>query len=278
MIVIADSGSSKTAWSLADYNGDIRSATTVGLNPMHTSNEDFIRIVVESEISKWPREAVTHVFFYGAGIANGSMQKEVSGSLTNLFKNAEVSVESDLLGAAHAGFGASKGIIGILGTGSNSGLYNGEEIIYSIAPLGYMLGDEGSGTALGKAFTKQFLRNQLPEPIAHSFRQFYPDYNRLLTAIYTPKQSAKILASMVPFLVEHKKETAIKELILVEIQRYFQLIRSYDSSLPIVLVGSVAYYFKEEIINFAQKDGFVIKNIIKSPIHRLTQYHIEKLK
>ena len=276
MIVVADSGSSKTAWTLIDSDGETQITTTSGLNPMHTSHEDFIRILRESDLSFWPTSEVTYVYYYGAGIADLTMQNVVCDYLSHVFNSAKISAGSDLLGAARAAFGNKKGIIGILGTGSNSGYYDGKKILSTIPPLGYILGDEGSGTALGKAFVQHFLRNQLPDVITNKFKQFYADYDRLLTSIYTPKVSAKILASMVPFLLEHKTEPAIKNILEAEFQRYFQLFVSYDRSMPIVLVGSVAYYFKEEIGNIAQNEGLVIANIIQSPIEGLTQYHIRK--
>ena len=167
MWLIADSGSTKTEWRLFDAGGIHEKASTRGLNPLFFNKDKFIEVIKKELPSSWFSN-VSNVWFYSAGTATPKVKKSTAEWLKSIFTNCEIKVESDLLAAARATCGSDKGIIAILGTGSNSALYNGHAIIEHIKPLGYILGDEGSGVALGKSLLRKLLRNEFSEQLSQS--------------------------------------------------------------------------------------------------------------
>lgn len=275
MIVIADSGSSKTDWRLITKAGVIEKAQTKGLNPHLTPELDFKKEVQNSELLNWPINSVEKVYFYSAGITDIKLKKEVASWLKATFNNAEIEAKSDLLAAARAIYGITEGIIGIIGTGSNSGYFNGSEIEQTIPALGYMLGDEGSGNALGKRLVVAFLRDELPSTLAKEFESIYPDFDDLLNYIYRSNQPARLLASFVPFIHQHQEDSFIRQLVQDEFVKYFRLMGKYERISRVGLVGSVAHYFSNTLHQVAETAGIKIYKILKSPIDSLTLHHTQ---
>ena len=273
MIIIADSGSSKTDWRLVTRDGVTEELQTIGLNPHIISATGFKKEIHSSGLLDWPINAIDKVYFYGAGITGRKLQENVANWLKSALKVPEIVADSDLLAAARAIYGDDNGVIGILGTGSNSGYFNGSEIERSIPALGYMIGDEGSGNALGRQLVKSFLRNELSPALAHEFKAFYPDYNDLLNNIYRNIQPARFLASFVPFIHQHQDEQFISQLVEDEFVKYFILMRNYGVVSKVGLVGSIAHYFSDTLHNVAAIEGIILHKIIKSPIDALTLYH-----
>lgn len=275
MIVIADSGSSKTDWRLITKDGVGAKAQTSGLNPLILSEVDFKQELQNSKLKDWPANSIEKVYFYGAGITNINVQEKIAEWLKPTFHKADIMANSDLLGAARAIYGTEDGIIGIIGTGSNSGYFNGTKIEQTIPALGYMLGDEGSGNALGKLLVIAFLRDDLATTITSEFKSFYPDYDDLLNNIYKSNQPARLLASFVPFIHQHKEDSFIRQLVHDEFVKYFRLISKYENISRVGLVGSVAHYFSNPLHQVAEKAGIKIYKIIKSPIDSLTLHHTQ---
>jgi glucosamine kinase len=277
MIVIADSGSSKTDWRLISNEGVVEATQTIGLNPHIISASDFKKVLQNSDLVNWPLESVNKVYFYGAGITGIKLQGNLANWLKTTFSVSEILASSDLLAAARAIYGTEDGIIGILGTGSNSGYYNGSEIEQTVPALGYMLGDEGSGNALGKRLLTSFLRDELPDPLADEFRLFYPEHEDLISNIYESPQLAKLLASFVPFIHQHQDSKFMEQLAIQEFTEYFKLLRKYKNISKVGLVGSVAFYFSNTLHKVAGTEGIKIYRIIKSPIDSLSLYHRAEL-
>ena len=273
MIIIADSGSSKTDWRLITKDGVIEEVQSIGLNPHIISETDFIKEIKNSGLLAWPVDSIKKIYFYGAGITGSKLQENITNWLKSLFEQAEIQANSDLLAAARAIYGSEEGIIGILGTGSNSGYYNGSEIEQSIPALGYMLGDEGSGNALGKHLIVSFLRNELSGNHSNEFKSFYPDYKNLLNNIYKSAQPARLLASFVPFIHQHHGDQFFEQLVQEEFMKYFMMMRKYENISKVGLVGSVAYYFSDILHKVAANQGIKLYKVIKSPIEALTLYH-----
>jgi len=277
MIVIADSGSSKTDWRLISKEGVVEATQTIGLNPHIITPSDFKKAVKNSDLVNWPLESVNKVYFYGAGITGIKLQEKLANWLKTTFYMSEILASSDLLAAARAIYGREDGIIGILGTGSNSGFYNGSEIEQTVPALGYILGDEGSGNALGKRLVTSFLRDELPDPLADEFRLFYPEHENLLSNIYESPQPAKFLASFVPFIHQHQDSKFMEQLAVEGFTKYFKLLKEYKNISKVGLVGSVAFYFSKTLHKVAATEGIKIYRIIKSPIDSLSLHHRAEL-
>jgi len=277
MILVADSGSTKTAWRLIKSSGTVSEIETTGLNPLFNSKDIFSEIIANMNDAQWELDKVNQVYFYGAGITDDSQKSKVNEWLQSAFKNAKISTESDLLGAARGAFSTTPGVVGILGTGSNSGYYDGESITKHISPLGYVLGDEGSGNALGKRLIKMYLRNELPDNLSEELRSFYPDNGELLKNIYRSDQPAKLLASFVPFIHLKKENSVIDNLIRSEFEQYLNIIKDYNNHARFALIGSVAFHFQTILREVVENCGLSLTKIIKSPIDDLVLYHQAKI-
>jgi len=277
MIIIADSGSSKTDWRLISGDGVLKEVNTSGLNPQILSGTDFVRVIRDSDLIQWPLEDIEKIYFYGAGITNKQIKVDLIRWLKSIFSNAEIEAYSDLLAAARALYGNNSGLVGILGTGSNIGYYNGSELEKSIPILGYLLGDEGSGNALGKRLTVAFLRNELSPTLNNEFMSFYPDYKNILSNIYKNEQPARLLASFVPFIHLHLESKIIGKMVKEEFTKYFRLFKKLENISGIALIGSLAYYFKPVLEDIALAEGLKLTKVMKSPIEALTLHHQQEL-
>lgn len=277
MIIVADSGSTKTNWRIFASGERIEKTQTLGLNPHQTSESVFSEEIKASSVSSWSKREVEEIYFYGSGITGEDMQLELAARFRQFFGKAKLSIASDLLGAARALLGKESGFVGILGTGSNSGWYNGNEITRNIPPLGYVLGDEGSGNALGRRLISSFLRDELPNEIKEEFIQFFPDYSGLITKVYSGSQPSRFLASFVPFIYKFREHPTISEIIQKEFSNYFDLLKGYNGIAETSLVGSVAYCFKDTLGKVAEDRGIRLVEVLQSPIDRLTLYHKDKI-
>ncbi len=270
MTLIADSGSTKTSWRL---NGE--AIETIGINPVRDSQDEISQI-----IQTLPKVPIKQVFFYGAGCI--VPYKDVIGNaLQQHYPEATISVESDMLGAARATCENREGIIGILGTGSNSCLYNGKAIIQNVSPLGYILGDEGSGAVLGRTLVGDALKGLLGEELRERFlERFQLTPQIIIERVYRQPMPNRFLASLVPFLQENREHPAIRQLLVEQFRRYLRRnITIYQRpDLPVHLVGGIAETYQSEIKQAATLEGFQLGKIIKNPIEQLAQYHVKNRK
>lgn len=270
MKLIIDSGSTKSdlVWAADSV---LFSSNTTGINPFLQSSEEIVQLLKEMDLHK---EETSHVFFYGAGCLP-SKKKIVSDALQALLPNATIEVESDLLGAARALFHHQKGIACILGTGSNSCEYDGEQITKNVSPLGYILGDEGSGAVIGKHFAGDLLKNICPKEIRNRFfeeERFSAE--EIMDRIYKRPFPNRFLAQLTKHIYRHKEEDYFQTLLVENFGRFFSRnICQYDQSLPIRCIGSIAFYFQNELQEAARQYGLEISEISQSPMKGLVEYH-----
>ncbi len=275
MILIADSGSTKTEWRLIGKNRNI-SFLTDGLNPYYTYEADM-RKIISNAIREIKKEDVSHVFFYGAGCSSEDKCNIVGRVLQTVFPTTKFYVESDMLGAARSLFGCSSGIAAILGTGSNTCLYNGKQILQNIPSLGFILGDEGSGSNLGKRFLTAFLRNELSKDITKQFEAKYNlTYFEILDAVYKKTFPNRWLAQFSIFLKENEKHHEIKNILTESLTAFFenQLCRyNHINEFDIGFTGSIAFHFSNIIHEIAEMKHIQIKSITKNPMDGLVDFH-----
>ncbi|MFQ5335744.1 MAG: hypothetical protein ACE5DN_06685 [Flavobacteriales bacterium] len=276
MILIADSGSSKTDW-VALSGGAERAFQTRGLNPFFTGTEEISRAVADAISGLLHPGEVTSLWFYGAGCSDAVNCGQVQQALAAVFPAARIEVAHDLLGAARACFGREAGIACILGTGSNSCLFDGEKIADHIPALGYMLGDEGSGSHLGKTLLRAFLYRELPEPLAAEFKKTYrPDTHALLRSLYSDPSPNRQLATFAPFLTKHLNDTFIREMATACFNAFFtHHVLKYEGvrTRPVSFVGSVAFHFEPLLRETAARNGIRMADVIRKPIERLCLFH-----
>lgn len=284
--LIVDSGSTKTSWCFAflldtSSADGARTVTTEGLNPAVMSAEE-----VEEKIAKALNHClqslsisaadVENVFFYGAGCISGRAGV-VSESIQSILVDARIYVADDLLGAARALCGHKAGIACILGTGSNSCLYDGENIVAHTPALGYVLGDEGSGAVLGRKFLNAVLKQTLPENIRKRFLQESGlDMAEVINRVYRSPAPNRFLASMSKYIHGYLDEKEVRDIVIDNFEDFIRnnILAYGDKFRTINVVGSIAYHYKEQLTEAASRNGFQIGKIIKSPIEGLIEYHM----
>ncbi|KAF0239140.1 MAG: hypothetical protein FD181_525 [Prolixibacteraceae bacterium] len=279
MILIADSGSTKTNWCLTGNPGLPEIFSTGGMNPFFRNTED-IASEIRMKLLPETGSEINEIHFYGAGVISQEKGNIVRNALQVLYPKAEIEVQSDLLAAARATLGNKPGIACILGTGSNSCFYNGVEIVKHVPPLGFILGDEGSGAVMGRKLIGDFLKGIMPERIAEKFKtRFQITYADFLDSVYKKEKPNQFLAQFVPFLHENIADEYCLKLVEKSFGEFVRRnISGYSGfhELPICFVGSVAFYFQEQLKNVLGKNYLQIKAILKEPLNGLIKFHTEK--
>jgi len=289
MILIADSGSTKTDWLLVESNGDGATVPfhTQGINPFHQT-ADVIREILRSELLPQIEEEgacahsatdVTTVRFYGSGV-RPELEPVMAQLLREAFPQAaDVEAHNDLLGAARALCGHNFGIACVLGTGANSCLYDGEHIVENTPPLGYILGDEGSGAVLGRRFLNALYKDGLSKELNDAFvQQTGLTMADVIDRVYRQPLANRFLASLCPFVHEHLDDEAVRDMVTDGFRDFFRknIVPYGRRDLPVAFVGSVAWYFQEQLAVAASDEGFLLGNVVKSPLKGLVSF--ERLK
>ncbi|WP_283388715.1 ATPase [Barnesiella viscericola] len=275
MILLADSGSTKTDWALARNGSLVKQITTEGINPFFQTEEEISRIVHERLMPALDGAMPHEVHFYGAGCAFPEKNRLVEQAITRHLP-VPVEIGSDLLGAARSLCGRRPGIACIMGTGSNSCYYDGQTIAANVSPLGYVLGDEGSGAVLGRLLVGDCLKNQLPAPLKEAFfRRFDLTPQLILEQVYKQPFPNRFLASLSPFLIEHIDEPCIHRLVLNSFKSFFtRNVMQYDCrGVKVHFTGSIAYYYREVLDEAARALQIELGHIVRSPLEGLVTYH-----
>lgn len=277
MILIADSGGTSTSWGLVEDTG-VNRTQTGGYNALHSPDGALASSLAGSPLMARAAE-VSEVHFYGAGCATPGAVGRVRRELAGCFPEATLHIASDMLGAARALCGTSAGIACILGTGSNSCLYDGERITANTPPLGYILGDEGSGAALGKRFLCLLLKGHLPKEIAGAFHTTFPELDTatVIERVYLCGRPNAFLASMCRFIRANASHPALHDMIVGEFRRFFSMnVAPYAGArtLPVHFTGSIAAHFSEMLGEAALAEGHALGRVMASPLDSLIDYHI----
>jgi glucosamine kinase len=280
MILIADSGGSKIDWRLIDNDGKISQASAPGFNPYYQPIGDLKQTVVQS-LLPLIQEPVSQIFFYGAGVSSEKNQLAIKTAFLEFFPDAEIEIGWDLLAAARALCGHEPGIACIMGTGSNSCLYDGRNITDNVANLGWILADEGSGAYMGKILLVDYLRKKLPPTLADSFHARYPfSREEFLEKVYQQEKPSAFLGSFTRFIYDHLKEPYCYNLVAGSFAEFYENnVMKYAGykDLKVHFTGSVAYHFSSILRQVANDKGITVKNILEGPIAGLTLYHQNKV-
>jgi glucosamine kinase len=275
--LIADSGATKTAWTLL---GGPRKKTvqTQGISPYYFTSEQITEVLKTELLPQIKNASIDAIHFYGTGCADDTNKKLVSKGLRGAFAGkAPIKVESDLMAAARALCGHDKGVACILGTGSNSCVFNGKKITKNNPAPGFILGDEGSGAYLGKKLLQYFIYNTLDEELMHKFNlQFKTDYREILRNVYKEPLPNRYLASFTPFLSDNRGHYMIENIIEDGISDFFSThLYKYGETWthPIHFTGSIAWHFKDIIKDLCASFELQLGKIIKTPMDGLVAYH-----
>lgn len=279
MIAIADSGSSKTDWRVITSNGQISQATCAGINPYQHNYETILSEL--KSVAQQIGEGVSGVYFYGAGCSTEENIDKVRQAISNSFHAAYVEVNHDLIAAARSLCGEEKGIACILGTGVNSCLFDGKEIVDNVNALGYIIADEGSGAYLGKRLIADYFRRNMPDSISNKIdKRFALTKAEVLKQVYHESAGSKYLASFSKFIFQNIKEPYMYRLVYESFSEFFERnILKYEKhqNYKTHFTGSVAFYYSDILRQVANDKGVVVRNIIESPIAGLTLFHQKQL-
>ena len=278
MILIADCGSTKINWTLLNGKEKVAQIFTTGMNALLLTEEEMKEQIKSELMPHLTNYKVDEIHYYGAGIVSDEIKQQVVNALrANFLSTGKIEVATDLVAAARAVCGRQPGIACILGTGSNSCYYDGEKVVMNVSPLGYILGDEGSGAVLGKLLVGDVLKKQLPQHLCDKFMKEYNlDYTTIITSVYRKPAANRFLAQFAPFLEHNIEEPAIHDLVFRAFTDFFKRnVASYPGykELPCNFVGSIAFCEKAVLQEAAEAMGITIGTIIKDPMEGLVKYH-----
>jgi N-acetylglucosamine kinase-like BadF-type ATPase len=276
MKLIAYTGSSDTIWSISEDVKLIRQIITPGINPFYQSTGEIQELMLSTLLPHLESLSVKELFFYGAGCSFPEKIATVEDALKYYFPDATIQIESDLLGAARGLFQHEQGIACILGTGSNSCYYDGNRIVSNISPLGFILGDEGSGAFLGKQLLADCIKKQLPEWICEKlYDEFELTQEQIMDKVYTHPFPSKFLATFTSFIAEHIEEPSIFNLVYDGFDAFFtRNVMHYDlTDVQVGFVGSVAFMLKDPLEIAASEKNIFISQVLDNPVTGLIQFH-----
>ena len=276
MKLIADSGSTKTDWSCLASGEAVAACHTQGINPFHQDEATIASILRDELLPQLRAAEVTEVYFYGSGL-RPEFQPLMQRLLADAFPQAAtIETHGDLLGAARALCGRSEGIACILGTGANSCLFDGQNIVQNTPPLGYILGDEGSGAVLGIRFLNALFKGGLPDGLREEFLSEYQlTMADVINRVYRQPMANRFLASTSRFIRQHLDVPALRELVAENFRQFLRRnVRQYGrADLPVSAVGSIAFYYADLLGEAVESEGLVMGRVLRSPLEGLLSYH-----
>jgi len=279
MILIADSGSTKTTWMDVESGNKV---VTEGLNPHFTSGEHFLAACAAVRQQLPILNTQVSIHFYGAGCSLPAQRKKVASWLTKAFGTSDVHIETDMFAACRATAGDQPALVGILGTGSNACYYDGRQIACQAPSTGYILGDEGSANHVGRRLLQDYLSGCMPGNISSGFHDAYPmTREEFIDAVYHQPNANRFLASLAKFAVEHIGDDYCSSEILFSLEEWYNYqldhLLKISHCMALYLVGGFAARIKTLIEPVARNHGLEIKGVLADPIEGLRQYHIKKL-
>lgn len=277
MIVVAESGSTKCDWLLDDGKGFVHETFTIGFNPFFHNTEVVLEhLRANTDLMEYALQ-IEEVHFYGAGCSSENRNVVIRVALETVFPQAKCQVGHDLNASAYSTYTGEPAITCILGTGSNSCYFDGNEVSEVIPALGYILGDEGSGSYFGKQILADYIYERLPKELQKDFKGRYQlTKEEIFSKVYNQRDANVFLASFMRFLVPHKEHPYFSDIINKGLRQFAEIhITCYPNyrSVPVHFVGSVSYYFQDVLRDIASEMGFTVGNINKNPVSALLEYH-----
>lgn len=276
-ILLAESGSTKTAWRLIKNNESVRAEESIGLNPYFADEKD-LEAVIKAVFCTENRSSIHQVFFYGAGCSNQEIVAPFRKAFQKIFPQAKIEIQHDLVAAARALFHEDKGLPIILGTGSNSCLWDGNTCIDNIPALGFALGDEGSGAHLGKSLVIKYMYNELDAHLNKKLDAF-TSKDEILEHVYKKPFPNRYLASFSTFIYSNLDHPQMQDLVRQSFQLFIEKhVLPYPNyqDYSIGIVGSIGYYYQKIFKEIALGQGLEIRKIVRLPIDELVKFHIMK--
>jgi N-acetylglucosamine kinase-like BadF-type ATPase len=274
MILVADSGSTKTNWITSDK----QEFESIGFNPFFHTAQSVYDELKKNEGLLSIASQVQQIFFYGAGCSSDARNEIIISGLSTIFPNAHIHVDHDMKAAAYATYEGRKAVVCILGTGSNSCVFDGKEIDNSVPALGYVLGDEGSGSYFGKKILADFIYHKLPSATDKILKEKYQlDKEKIFWAVYNEPYANVYLAKFAKLLSESPDREYIEQLVyegFIQFYKYHVVPYQKDTNYPVHFVGSIAHHFKSILQKVSDEFGYELGVVNKQPIYHLLDWHL----
>ncbi|WP_027384220.1 BadF/BadG/BcrA/BcrD ATPase family protein [Epilithonimonas caeni] len=278
MIAIVDGGSTKCDWVILENDGtEVLKTETVGFNP-NIIKPELITVEIEKNqaLIKF-KDYLENIFFYGSGCGTPENRLIVEREIQKVFNNAQIRVKEDLLAAAYAAYRGVPAIVCILGTGSNACYFDGENVKTELPSLGFLIGDEGSGSALGKQLVRHYFMKKLPPDLHQQFTEIYQlNIDDLLKNMYHNPRANAYMADFTRFIVDRKTHPYFQNFIYKELRNFLEFqVMPYDEcrESEINFIGSIAYFFEDSLRAAASDFHFKIGTVVQRPIESLVNYH-----
>ncbi|PQA90231.1 ATPase [Chryseobacterium shigense] len=280
MVAIVDSGSTKSDWViLDDFKKVFLKTETIGFNPNFINRELIVPEIEKNSSLILVKNSITKIFFYGSGCGVKKNCETIEEELKKIFTKADIVVKEDLMAAAYAAYSGKPAIVCILGTGSNSCYFDGEKLKIKLPSLGFLIGDEGSGSAIGKQLVRRYFMQKLPADLLAEFEQNYTltVEDALQNMYHSPRPNA-YLADFNKFVIERKDHPYFKEMVYKEMKDFFEYqVIPYEESkeAEINFIGSIAYYYEDILRSVAEEFNLNVGHVVQKPIESLVDYHIK---
>lgn len=279
MVLIVDSGSTKSDWVLLKSAEERVLYKTMGFNPYFHGETIIANAIKQNEDLYRHADDIEQIFYYGAGASSDEMRALVKRALKRVFPKADIKVDHDLVACAYATYSGESCICCILGTGSNSCHFDGENVYEEVPALAYILGDEGSGSYFGKKLLSAYLYKTLPSDIASDLEErFSVTKDNIMENVYMMPNANVYLASFMRFIAEHKEHPWVDELIYEGLKHFISVhVACYSDyqDVPVHFIGSVGYFFKEQLERAAANMGVTLGIVTRKPIDGLVDYHLK---
>lgn len=280
MIAIVDSGSTKSDWVILDeFKNVFLKTETIGFNPNFISKELIVPEIEKNKSLTSVRNSITKIYFYGSGCGVQKNRETIEEEVGKVFINATIVVKEDLMAAAYAAYNGKPAIVCILGTGSNSCYFDGENLKIKLPSLGFLMGDEGSGSAIGKQLVRRFFMQKLPQDLHVEFEDTYHlTIDEALKNMYHSSRPNAFLADFNKFVVERKNHPYFEEMVFEEMKNFFDYqVIPYEEAkdAEINFIGSIAYYYENILRSVAAELQLNVGHVVQKPIESLVDYHIK---
>lgn len=280
MIAIVDSGSTKSDWVILDeFKNVFLKTETIGFNPNFISRELIVPEIEKNTSLNTVKNSITKIYFYGSGCGVKQNCDTIEQEVGRVFTNAKITVKEDLAAAAYAAYNGKPAIVCIMGTGSNSCYFDGENLKIKLPSLGILIGDEGSGSAIGKQLVRRFFMQKLPQDLHEEFENTYHlTIDEALKNMYHSTRPNAFLADFNKFVVERKDHPYFIQMVSEEMKNFFEYqVIPYEESKEseINFIGSIAYYYKNILRSVASELHLNVGHVVQKPIESLVNYHIK---
>ena len=279
MIIIVESGATKSDWRRIDQNGVLVSRNLHQGTNVSSMKMDKVKSILTEGLKTIGATQEDRFYLYTAGVITEEIRKELQEHILSLVNFKEIDIQTDLVAAARGALGHQSGVAAIMGTGSNTCFYDGKQVSQAVYSGGFILGDDGSASVLGKLFINDYLKKLIPEDIAKDFEsKFDVSYMSIVENVYRGSAPAAYLGGFAPFIVSHYDNPHIKSLVDYNFQNFIdRSLKAYNTKMyPVGVVGGFAYACKDIFVTLCEKAGIRLTEIIKEPIEGLINYHLSK--